>query len=442
VETVTRTQAVAKMDLEIAFKQFTRIRLSIFFLIAALFISPALNSNSQDQQDGSIDIGMSAAFSGPAKQLGINMRIGVEAYFNKINDQGGIDGKKLKLSSKDDSYEPKYAASNAFTLINNNGVTSFIGNVGTPTAKAATPITLEHEILYYAPLSGSSILRPYDKKEFLIKTKNSREYHANKYIINYRASYAQETEKIVENLLQSGINPYEIAIFTQDDSYGFEGFTGTIDALEKRGYYNSKEIPYGTYQRNSLHVEEGLLDILKSRRHIRAVVIVGSYKPVAKFIKFASKLLPDAVFINVSFVGCLPLAELLNNVSNKVYVTQVVPHFNSGLNIVKQYRKDLSKYFPDSQPDFVSLEGYISAYIFVEGLRNAHGDFSSDGIIAGIEHIDFDNLDLGFDLSMDEFDHQISDNVWLTKIDKNTCIEVSWKEFQNYIENINSRQED
>jgi len=392
------------------------------------------------EDNGDLTIGMSSAFSGPAKKLGINMRKGVQAYFNKINDQSGINGKKLKLLSIDDSYEPKYAASNVLKLINNNGITTVIGNVGTPTAKAATPITIENEVLYYAPFSGSSILRPYQERDSLIKTRNSREYLVNKYIINFRASYAQETEKIIQNLLNSGIKPYEIAIFTQDDSYGYDGYTGAVKSLEKRGYLNSKEIPLGTYKRNSLDIENGLLEILNSKREIRAVVIVGSYKPVAKFIKFASKLIPNAVFINVSFVGCLPLAELLDDNTDEVFVTQVVPHFNSDLPLVKEYRKDLIKYFPDSQPNFVSLEGYISAYLFVEGLKNSNGNYTSDGIIKGIEKIDFENLNLGFDLSLDEFDHQISDNVWLTKIDKDTCQEISWKEFRNYIEEMNEQQ--
>lgn len=409
-------------------------------IITLLINLSLLNQFTFAQQDETINVGMSAAFSGPAKQLGLNMRKGVLSYFYQVNDEGGIDGKKLKLYSKDDSYEPKYAASNVFNMINKNGVTAFIGNVGTPTAKSATPITIENEILYYAPFSGSSIIRPYDKKDFLIKTRNSKDYQSNKFIINYRASYAQETEKIIENLLQSGIKPYEIAIFTQDDSYGFDGYRGAIEALEKRGYINSKDIPYGTYERNSLDIEEGLLEILKSKRDLRAVVIVGSYKPVAKFIKFASKLIPNAVFINVSFVGCLPLADLLNDSSDEVFVTQVVPHFNSNLPIVQTYKEDLKKYFPDTKPNFVSLEGYISAYIFVEGLKNSNGDFSSEGIIEGIEEIDFEKLNLGFELSIDEFDHQLSDNVWLTKIDDNTCNEISWKEFRNYILEMNTKR--
>lgn len=406
----------------------------VFIIAVCTFL--IFGSDAYAEENAELKFGMSAAFSGPAQELGINMRQGIEAYFKRINDEGGIDGKKLELVSVDDGYEPDYAATNVYNLINKQGVQAFIGNVGTPTAKSATPITVENSVLYYAPFSGSSILRPYQDREFLIKTKNSGQYITNKYIINFRASYAQETEKIIDNLLNSGIKPYEIAIFAQDDSYGFDGYRGAVDALEKRGYHYTYKIPYGTYKRNSLDVENGLFEILGSKRHIRAVIIVGSYKPAARFIKFAQKLIPNAVFINVSFVGCLSLADLLDGDDGEVFVTQVVPHFNSTLPLIAQYREDMKKYFPDAKPDFVSLEGYIAADIFVEALKNSNGDYSSDGIIRGIEGINYDQLNLGFDLSLDEFDHQLSDNVWLTRISHNTCEEISWKEFRDQVEEM------
>ena len=320
------------------------IRVSILVIACLSLIIPSGASAREDQE---LTFGMSAVFSGPVKQLGISMRLGIETYFERINDEGGINGRKLGLKSIDDSYEPEYAASNVFRMINYDGVSVFIGNVGTPTAKAAIPITVENKALVFAPFTGSSILRPYENKDFLIKTRSSGEYRKNKYIINFRPSYAQETEKIIDNLLASGIKPYEIAIFTQDDSYGFDGYKGAVKALENRGYSYSHKIPYGTYKRNTLDIEDGLLDILNSRREIKAVILVGAYKPVAKFIKFAEKLIPNAVYINVSFVGCLALAELLGEENKNVFVTGVVPNFKSDLDIVKSYREDLKKYYPD-----------------------------------------------------------------------------------------------
>lgn len=390
--------------------------------------------NVRAEESPDLTFGMSAAFSGPAKELGINMRKGIEAYFKRINAGGGIKGRNLRLISVDDGYEPEHAASNVYKLINREGIAAFIGNVGTPTAKTAMPISVEYGVLYFAPFTGSSLLRPYQNRDFLIRNRNNSQYLISKYVINYRASYAQETEQIIENLLGSGIKPYEIAIFTQDDDYGLDGYRGAVNALEKRGYSHSAGIPYGTYQRNTLNVENGLLEILNSRRQIRAVIVVGSYKPAAKFIRFAQKLIPNAVFMNVSFVGCTNLAESLEGVEAEVYVTQVVPHYNSGLELVDEYNEDLRKYFPGTAPDFVSLEGYIAAYIFVQGLKNAKGDYSSDGIITGIDGLDFSKLGLGIDQPLGEFDHQISDKVWLTKIDKGSCKEVSWKEFRQAVE--------
>lgn len=404
----------------------------LFFINICILLLAVAAARAQENTD--LAFGMSAAFSGPAKELGINMRKGIEAYFRRVNAEGGINGRKLKLISVDDGYEPEYAASNVYKLINQKGIKAFIGNVGTPTAKTAMPISVEYGVLYFAPFTGSSMLRPYQNRDFLIKSRDTSQYLTNKYVLNYRASYAQETEQIIENLLNSGIKPYEIAIFTQDDDYGLDGYRGAVEALEKRGYDHSARIPFGTYQRNTLNVENGLLEILNSRREIRAVIVVGSYKPAAKFIKFAQKLIPNAVFVNVSFVGCTNLAESLEGLDSEVFVTQVVPHYNSDIEIVREYNRDLRKYFPGTAPDFVSLEGYVAAYIFVRGLENAKGDYSSDGIIAGIEGLDLTGLGIGIDRPLDEFDHQISDKVWLTKIDKGSCNEVSWKEFRQTVQ--------
>lgn len=407
--------------------------LTLYFLL--IFVLPIATAEENER----LTFGMSAVFSGPVKQLGLSMREGIQTYFKKINAEGGVNGKKLELKSIDDSYEPEFASSNVYRMINSDGINAFIGNVGTPTAKASVPILVENETLLFAPFTGSSILRPFENKDYLIKTPGSGEYLKNKYIINFRPSYAQETEKIIDNLLASGIKPYEIAIFTQDDSYGFDGYKGAVNALEKRGYSYSHKIPYGTYKRNTLDIEKGLLDILNSRREIKAVILVGSYKPVAKFIQFAEKLIPNAVYINVSFVGCLALAELLGEDNENTFVTGVVPNFNSDLDIVRSYREDLKKYFPDSKPNFISLEGYIAAYIFVQGLKNAGGDYSSEGIINGIEEIDFNNLDFGFHLSIDETDHQLSDNVWLSQITGGTCEEITWSGFRDYVQNLENR---
>lgn len=410
-----------------------RTGLSRFNLIITFLLLCTFNTPFSDARE--IKIGMSSAFSGPAGKLGINMKAGIESYFNKVNDNGGIKGRTLRLITRDDGYEPDNASSNLYNMVTKDSVVAFMGNVGTPTAAAALPIAVEHKVLFFAPYTGASMLRPLQNHSYMVINRNSYLYDKHRYMINYRASYPQEAEVIVKNLLESGINPYEIAFFTQDDSYGDEGYQGAITALRERGVPDPESLPHGRYKRNTVEIERGLLEIVNSLNNVKAVIIVGTYKPAAKFINYASELFPNTVFINLSFVGSMPLAKLLDPTNDRVFITQVVPHFNSDLPGVRQYRSDLEKYFPDLEPDFVSLEGYIAAKLFADGLNNVRGEFNTENIIDGIDSLEYNDFGFGMDITLDEMDHQASDKIWLTRIENNRCIETSWSEFRSFIKN-------
>lgn len=204
-----------------------------------------------------------------------------------------------------------------------------IGNVGTPTAIVTVPIANEKKILLFGAFTGAGVLR---------KSPPER------YIMNYRASYVEETSAMINGLLKSGIKPEEIAFFTQNDGYGDAGYKGALAALKKTGYAKAESLAHGRYPRNSLNVEEGLSDILDADVEPKAVIMVGAYNPCAKFIELAKEELPDALFLNVSFFGSVPLLKKLGDNSENVIVTQVVPHYNDDLPGLKEYRQRL-KYF-------------------------------------------------------------------------------------------------
>ena len=187
--------------------------------------------------------GMSAALSGPLKDVGNNMRLGIEAYFAKVNRQGGIRGDKLTLLVRDDQYEPRLTAPNTRDLIETDQVLAMIGNVGTPTAVVTVPIITELKTTLFAPLSGASFLR---------------EMPPNPYIYNYRASYQDEAAAMINWVLDMGIRPEEIAFFSQRDSYGDAGYRGAINTLEQHGFMQAEKLPHVRYTRNTLNVEDAL----------------------------------------------------------------------------------------------------------------------------------------------------------------------------------------
>jgi ABC-type branched-subunit amino acid transport system substrate-binding protein len=378
----------------------------------AIFFPWPLYAAPEDLQTP-IKIGMSAAFSGPAAELGRAMQQGITIYFKKINATGGIQGRPLVLIALDDKYEPGLAAPNMYKLIEDSQVLAIIGNVGTPTAVVTVPIANQKKVLLFGAYTGAGILR---------------KIPPDRYVINLRASYAIETGAMVKGLLKMGIKPDEIAFFTQNDAYGDSGYNGAINALKESGYPTPENLPYGRYTRNTLNVEHGLVQILQANKNPKAFILVGAYAPIAKFIKLAAEKFPKALFLNISFVGSSELAKNLDNTKAKVIVTQVVPYYRSSLPAAKEYLVDLNHFMKDAKPEFGSFEGYLVAKTFVLSLQKAAAEhqLTREGIINSFEQMQ--NIDLGIDkpLSYDKNDHVGLMDVWPTVLQNGEFVPFDW----------------
>ena len=199
--------------------------------VSASIETPRSLQGSNGVSDDHVLFGQSAAFSGPAQELGTNMRLGIEAAFNDINKVGGVHGRILKLVTLDDAYEPEAAVTNTLRLIEEENVFALIGEVGTPTSRSATPVAADVGVPFIAPFTGAEFLRDDEWEN----------------IINLRASYYQETEEMVSRLTEDlGIT--RIGVLFQDDSYGRAGYRGVRLALDRR---DMKPVSIGLYPRNT-----------------------------------------------------------------------------------------------------------------------------------------------------------------------------------------------
>jgi branched-chain amino acid transport system substrate-binding protein len=321
----------------------------------------ALADNGVD--DKTILLGQSAALSGPAAQLGTAMRDGALAYFDAVNANGGVNGRQIVLKTLDDGYDPARAGTNTGTLVDKDKVFALFGYVGTPTSNAAQSWVDKGGVPFFAPVTGAQTLRePFNKNVF-----------------NIRDSYFDETEKIVEHLQAIGVK--QIAVFYQNDAYGKAGLEGVERALKKR---KLDVFATATVERNSTDVAAAVAKMKAAKP--RAVIMVSAYKSCAAFIRAmqgAGGSLP--YFWNISFVGSLALSEELGAAGRGVMVSQVMPNpWNDKLNIVREYRSlYLAK--PNRQPDYVSLEGFIAAKVFVEGLRHVKGPVTREAFAHALE---------------------------------------------------------
>lgn len=336
-------------------------------------------------------LGQSAAFSGPAAKLGEAMREGATTYFDLVNRQGGVYGRKIKLMSLDDGYEPNRAVANTEQLANK--VFALFGFVGTPTSYAVMPIVNRFKVPFFAPFTGAQGLRQ----------------PLNRYVFNIRASYFDETEKLVQWITYQ--HKTRIAVFYQDDAYGQAGLAGVTRAMDRR---NLKIIATGTVKRNTVDVADAVGKI--SAAHPNAVIMISAYESCAEFIKQYSTIDPNALFLNVSFVGSEALASELGPLGNGVVISQVVPYYDDlAYDITTEFKRALQQVHPGSVASFNNLEGYIAAKAFVEGLRRAGPDLTREDFINALQT--FNHLDLGgFYVSFSPTDHNGSKLVVLTMI--------------------------
>ena len=367
--------------------------------------APVTPGGPQGVTDTSVVFGMAAPFTGPAKELGRQTRVGIELAFAEANTQGGVNGRQLRLQVEDDAFEPTRMAPAMRSLWETKQVFAFLGNVG-PSIGTASAYAVDRRALLIGAFSGAAALR----KE-----------PPDRYVFNYRASDAEETAAVFKYLLSvRALKPEQIAVLTEDDASGDAGFDGVAKVLRQLRK-DPRSTLRVTYLRNTLDVD-GAVSRIKSHPHpIRAVVMVVPYRPAARFIERMRGVSTGLVFTNVSSVGANALAEELMQSSpdaaEGVIVTQVVPPLDSELPAVTGYRAALAKLLPDERPDAVSMESWLATKVLLAGLSRAGQALDTEKLIDALESIRDLDLGTGSPVSFGPSEHQASHRVWGTVLD-------------------------
>ena len=325
-------------------------------------------------QDARIVLGQSAAFSGPSMQLGTQFHAGAQLFFQQQAAQGGVNGRTVEIRQLDDGYEPDRCAQNTEKLIRDD-VFALFGYVGTPTSVAALPLASAARVPFFAPFTGAMTLRePFKREAF-----------------HLRASYDDETELIVKQLVN--LHQDRIGVFFQNDAYGKAGLAGVTKALAAR---KLKPVAEATVERNSEDVAAAVAKLAPSGA--QAIVQVGSYKACAAFIRAARKAGFGGTFYNVSFVGTQALADELGKDGAGVMVSQVMPSPYGAVRPITREFVAAARQSGKVNPNYSSMEGYLAAKVFAEGLRRAGGRPTREGLVTALESIndDFGGYRVGF----------------------------------------------
>jgi ABC-type branched-subunit amino acid transport system substrate-binding protein len=371
---------------------------------------PAAGASARGVTADEIRFGIAAPFTGATKELGLQMKLGIEVAFNEANARGGVNGRMLRLVSADDGYEPGRSLDAMRQLYETDQVFGVIGNVGTPTAEVALPFALEHRMLFYGAFTGANLLRrdPPDR-----------------YVFNYRPSYAEETDAVVRYLVRlRKLRPEQIAVFAQQDGFGDAGFAGVAKAMRALRGGDEGAILRLNYKRNTIDVDEAVTRLRQSKTPIKAVVMVATYRAAARFIEKTRDAFPGMIYTNVSFVGSSALAEELMllgpRFANGVIVTQVVPPVESYASVVLDYKNALATYGSSREtPDYVSFEGYLSAKVLIEALRRSVPQLDVEKVVEALETLRDYDIGLGAPVNFSRTEHQALHRVWGTQLDTN-----------------------
>ena len=347
--------------------------------IAGAVAAPWLRAGAQPAQDGAgvtdaeITLGMSAAFSGPSRGLGIELYRGATAYFQHVNDSGGVGNRRIAVKTYDDGYQPVPSVRNTVTLMRDDQVFLLFGYVGTPTVTRVLPLLKKYQdrrMYLFFPFTGAQ---------------PQREPPYGDFAFNLRASYAQETAGLVDNFLSVGRR--RIAVFYQADAYGRSGWAGVRTALQRHG---ERMVGEATYKRGTkfTSVMRQPVEILKGVNP-DAVICIGAYAACAAFVRDAVDLGLRVPIANLSFVGSENMLKLLTEgqedstrYTDLLVNSQVVPSYEDITNpAVIEYRDLMARHNPAPPADlvteaytpfphsFVSLEGFLNAKLMVEVLR-------------------------------------------------------------------------
>lgn len=352
----------------------------------------------------SIKIGISAVFSGPSQELGIHYFNGAKAYFNWVNAQGGVGGRHLQWIAYDDAYNPEPCVQNTKRLIVKDQVDLLFNYVGTPTTTAILPLLKIYEkenIILFGNFTGSG---------------GQRNYPYKPYVFNIRASYKEETEALVSFFMKKGYQ--KIGIFYQIDSYGRSGYDGVKQKLQS---FEKKISAEATYQRGASYVESMEIQTQHFlQEKVDAIISIGSYQACAAFIRDARKIGLDIPIANISFVGTEQLLHLLqkDKISLRhLYFSEVVPHYNQDLPLIREYLALMEKEkFP---VNFISLEGFINAKVLVQILQQVPpNQIHRKNIKKIIETMTPIEIGIGGTLQFTSKIHQLFHQIYLYQVDE------------------------
>lgn len=329
-----------------------------FAFLALALLAGAAQAQTPGVTARAIVIGQSTPLTGANAELGNDIRNGALAYFNKVNDAGGVHGRRVELVTLDDGNAVPRAEANTRKLVEEQGVFALFGYASATLSRPALPFVEKHRVPFLGPFTGADPMRVF-----------------NRHVYNMRASYADELEKIVDHFVPLGVKRFSIVYY--DDVVGRENLTAVDRALKARGL---TAVSHAAFKdRAKPDIAAGVKEVAKGQPDV--VILTTLYKATSDFIKLARKEGMGAAMASNSFPGASPLAKELGGKdgAGTIVATVVPPPTKRALPIVQEYQAAIEKLLGKRELSFTSLESYIGAKVTVEALRRAGPKLTREG---------------------------------------------------------------
>jgi len=361
-----------------------KIRIFAVALLAAL---PGLS-----RAEGRIVIGQSAPLTGSNAEIGKDIRDGAQAWFRRVNETGGVHGKRIEFISLDDKNDRKTAGANAVKLVNESGALTLFGFASTTLSLDAMPIVNEKRVPFFAPFTGADSIKK-----------------LGPYVFTIRASYADELEKILDHWSHLGIT--RVTVLHYDDEIGNQNYA-TVERYMKAA---GKKPVSVKIKRNAEVGKETVAEIIKSDPQV--VVVTTLFKPtaqVAKGLRAANRMYN---MTTLSFTGPSQLAKFGGADVTGVSIASVVPPPSNKSILAVRECGDAIKAAGVEDLNFTNLEACIAAKILVEGIRRGGKDVTRESIYKGLQALGSYDAG-GYVVHFSESEHHGSKYVELAVIGK------------------------
>lgn len=350
-------------------------RRGVLGVLAALPI--AMHAPVRAQDSGALKIFQSTALTGPLSDLGVALNLGAKVYFSALNAKGGVNGRAIELNAVDDAYEVPRAMTNVKGFIENRNCFAIFNCFGTPMVEAMLPQVIASGIPFFAPLTGALLAHP----------KNTRN------VFNIRASYADETESLVQHLATVGIK--RIAIVHQNNTFGKDVASTASKFIASQ---KLTETAITTVENNSSDAAAAAAKIAASQPEAVIMGLAGT--PTVEFVKAIRKERKGLPLYALSVMGAAATMKAMGTDATGITVSQVMPlPTNNVLPLVREFQLAWKAAGMTLAPSHLALEGYVNAKVFSEALRRAGRNPTQAGFIDsvwGMKNYDVGGYEVSF----------------------------------------------